>query len=167
MRAPPGTHFLAALGQRSLLARQCIGRRSQQSELFGLHQARASAPGFFPKFGSANILKPSKFGGSLLDNYQTCSIVFCSVVRALVPTESERVNASKRMAESDLLSEKQVATELFRGLISVRTLQTRRREHRGPAYLKLGRRVVYRRNEVLAYFDRTSILTEVPAVMPK
>jgi hypothetical protein len=66
------------------------------------------------------------------------------------------------MDGSDLLSEREVAAGPFRGLISVRTLQTWRRQQRGPVFIKLGRRVVYRFADVLAYIERSSVPTDLP-----
>jgi Helix-turn-helix domain len=65
----------------------------------------------------------------------------------------------------DLFTEREVAHVLFRDLISVRTLQAWRRQHRGPIFLKLGTRVVYRRSDVLAYLERSAIATEVPPLL--
>jgi hypothetical protein len=66
------------------------------------------------------------------------------------------------MSQSELLTEREVETEIFRGLITVKTLQRWRREAKGPPCCKLGRRVVYRRADVLAWIDRSQIQTEVP-----
>jgi len=62
----------------------------------------------------------------------------------------------------ELLNERQVAAEIFEGLVSVRTLQLWRQARRGPVYLKVGRNVAYRRADVLDYLARCSITTEVP-----
>jgi Helix-turn-helix domain len=64
--------------------------------------------------------------------------------------------------DENLFTESEVAHILFRDLISVRTLQAWRQQHRGPAFLKLGRRVLYRREDVLAYLQRSAVATEVP-----
>lgn len=69
------------------------------------------------------------------------------------------------MAENDdLLTEKEVAEQLFSGLISIRSLQTWRQQGRGPQYVRIGRRIVYRRGDVLDYLRRCSVQTEVPLV---
>jgi hypothetical protein len=65
----------------------------------------------------------------------------------------------------DLLSETQVAEEFFRGLVSVRTIQTWRRLQKGPPYVKIGHRVFYRRCDLIAYVERSVVTTEIPPVI--
>ena len=68
----------------------------------------------------------------------------------------------------DLLSETQVAEEFFRGLVSVRTIQTWRRLQKGPPYVKIGHRVLYRRVDLVAYVERSVVATEIaPTLAPK
>lgn len=52
---------------------------------------------------------------------------------------------------ADLLTTEQAAAEVFHGTISPATLQWWRAKGRGPRYLKISRRVVYRRSDLEAY----------------
>lgn len=62
----------------------------------------------------------------------------------------------------DLLNERQVASEIFGGLVSVRTLQMWRQARRGPTYVKIGRNVAYHRADLMAYLASCAVATEVP-----
>lgn len=52
---------------------------------------------------------------------------------------------------NELLTTEQAASEVFQGTISPATLQWWRAKGRGPRYLKISRRVVYRRSDLEAY----------------
>lgn len=52
---------------------------------------------------------------------------------------------------NELLTTEQAAAEVFHGTISPVTLQWWRAKGRGPRYLKISRRVVYRRSDLEAY----------------
>jgi hypothetical protein len=74
------------------------------------------------------------------------------------------VQDEKSLGRNELLTERQVVDEIFSGLISVRTIQTWRQQGRGPQYVRIGRRIVHRRGDVLDYLKRCSIQTEEPPV---
>lgn len=63
------------------------------------------------------------------------------------------------MSESPFLTTAEAADFLFagartpRGKALVKTLERWRVEGRGPAFVKMGRRVVYRRDDLLAWAD--------------
>lgn len=54
---------------------------------------------------------------------------------------------------NDLLTTEQAAAEEFDSKISPATMQWWRAKGRGPKYLKIGRRVVYRRCDLRAYVE--------------
>lgn len=52
---------------------------------------------------------------------------------------------------TDLMTTEQAAAEMFQGKISPMTIQWWRAKGRGPRYIKIGRRVVYRRCDLESY----------------
>jgi hypothetical protein len=92
----------------------------------------------------------------------------CSVVLVSAQTEKRYSlnHPDLDMNEHDILTEREVASEMFCGLISVKTLQLWRRQGRGPNFTKLGRRVCYLRSDIVDYLQRSRVETEVPPVLP-
>ncbi len=64
------------------------------------------------------------------------------------------MNVTMPHAQKLRLSEREAAT--FLG-ITQRTLQDWRLNRRGPAYIKLGRRIVYGRDDLQAYLDANRV----------
>jgi Helix-turn-helix domain len=68
----------------------------------------------------------------------------------------------QQLTENGLLNETELAERVFGRKVSVRTLQTWRRQGRGPKFLKIGRKVFYDPKDIAAYFDQSRVETELP-----
>jgi excisionase family DNA binding protein len=77
-----------------------------------------------------------------------------ALVKQMVENKTSNYNHAAQYTENKTYSHKEAAEYLC---VAVQTLYNWRHERRGPSYVKMGRKIVYRQNDLDRYMESNTI----------